>query len=251
VCPYLFKLTAPERTPHTNRQLAYFLVFVAGAVNAGGFVAVAQYTSHMSGIVSSIADHLALGSLIVTLQSLVALLSFTAGAGITAVVVNFARRSHLASLYALPLALEAALLLLFGLMGNHVQHRQWLYVAPTVILLCFIMGLQNALITKISRAEIRTTHLTGMVTDIGIELGKLFYWNAAVNHEPQVMADRQKLRVLATLVALFFVGGTVGAFTFASMGFITAVPLALLLFVLAAMPVLDDLRRLVARPNDK
>ncbi|WP_276522724.1 DUF1275 family protein [Cupriavidus necator] len=35
------------------------------------------------------------------------------------------------------------------------------------------------MITKLSNAEIRTTHLTGMVTDIGIELGKLCYWNAA------------------------------------------------------------------------
>ena len=39
----------------------------------------------------------------------------------------------------------------------------------------FHHGLQNALITKLSRAEIRTTHITGIVTDIGIELGKLLY----------------------------------------------------------------------------
>jgi len=39
------------------------------------------------------------------------------------------------------------------------------------VLLCFIMGLQNAVITKISHAEIRTTHVTGLVTDVGIELG--------------------------------------------------------------------------------
>ena len=35
------------------------------------------------------------------------------------------------------------------------------------------MGLQNAIMTKISKAEIRTTHMTGVVTDIGIELGRL------------------------------------------------------------------------------
>ena len=44
----------------------------------------------------------------------------------------------------------------------------------TVVLLCFSMGLRNAVITKLSRAEIRTTHITGIVTDIGIEIGKLF-----------------------------------------------------------------------------
>jgi len=42
---------------------------------------------------------------------------------------------------------------------------------------CFIMGLQNAVVTEISNAEIRTTHMTGNVTDLGIELGRLLYWN--------------------------------------------------------------------------
>ncbi|MCD0502930.1 DUF1275 domain-containing protein [Bordetella petrii] len=251
VTPYLRKLTSVERTPHANRQLAYFLVFVAGAVNAGGFLAVAQYTSHMSGIVSSMADHLALGSLVVVLQGLAALLAFMAGAAMAALLVNFARRTQLASEYALPLSLEAVLLLLFGLLGGRVEHHMWLYVPATVTLLCFIMGLQNAIITKISRAEIRTTHITGMVTDIGIELGKLCYWNAWATGQPQVVADRQKLRVLGALVSLFFVGGVAGAFAFAWVGFITTVPLALLLLALALMPMLDDMRRLAVRALGK
>ena len=53
------------RSPEANRHLAYVLTFVAGAVNAGGFLAVQQYTSHMSGIVSMMADHLAVGGLLV------------------------------------------------------------------------------------------------------------------------------------------------------------------------------------------
>ena len=64
--PYLRK--PPPRSPEANRHLAYVLTFVAGAVNAGGFLAVQQYTSHMSGIVSMMADHLAVGGLLVVLQ---------------------------------------------------------------------------------------------------------------------------------------------------------------------------------------
>ncbi len=249
--PYLRGLTAVERTPEANRQLAYFLVFIAGAVNAGGFLAVAQYTSHMSGIVSSMADHLALGSVVVVLQGLAALAAFLVGAATSAVLVNFGRRSQLASEYALPLLLEALLLLLFGLLGGHVEQMQWLYLPLTVALLCYIMGLQNAIITKVSRAEIRTTHVTGMVTDIGIELGKLFYWNAVSNELPRVQADRQKLRVLASMVVLFFVGGVSGALAFAWLGYSATVPLACLLIVLAMLPVLDDVRRLARRGQQR
>lgn len=117
------------------------------------------------------------------------------------------------------------------------------------MLLCFIMGLQNAIITKLSGARIRTTHVTGLVTDMGIELGKLFYWNAA-RHDPDkpfVRADRRKLKLLASLVALFFVGGVAGAIGFKHLGFAASLVLATILLTLAIVPVLDDLRSRLSR----
>lgn len=248
--PYLRRLTAVSRSPQANRHLAYFLTFTAGAVNAGGFLAVQQYTSHMSGIVSMMADHMALGGIVVVLQGMAALLSFLAGAASSAFLINFGRRSHLASEYALPLLVEAVLLLLFGLLGANLETLRWFYVPGTVMLLCYIMGLQNAMITKVSRSEIRTTHVTGMVTDIGIELGKLFYWNVAksdAQHTPPVRADRDKLIVLSLMVTLFFVGGVTGAYSFFHFGFGSTWPLALLLTLLAAVPIGDDLRSLMRR----
>jgi uncharacterized membrane protein YoaK (UPF0700 family) len=117
------------------------------------------------------------------------------------------------------------------------------------MLLCFIMGLQNAMITKVSKAEIRTTHVTGMVTDIGIELGKLFYWNNSRHAQPAgpVRGDRTKLQILSMLVGLFFVGGLIGAISFSHLGFVSTLPLAALILILAFVPVLDDVTRLLKR----
>lgn len=56
---YARRLTGPQRSAQANRHLGYTLAFVAGASNAGGFLAVHQYTSHMTGIVASAADSLA------------------------------------------------------------------------------------------------------------------------------------------------------------------------------------------------
>ncbi|MFS8931255.1 DUF1275 domain-containing transporter [Cupriavidus taiwanensis] len=242
--PYLRKLTGKERSPSGNRQLACYLAFIAGATNAGGFLAVHQYTSHMSGVVSAMADSLILGDLWLMLDSLGALLSFLSGAICSAVLVNWGRREQLQSEYALPLMLEATLLVCFGLLGSNLEHHQWLFVPATVMVLCFIMGLQNALVTKLSNGEIRTTHVTGMVTDIGIELGKLFYWNLsrADSSKPPVLANRHKLRVLITLVTLFFAGGVIGALGFKHIGFSATLALATLVLALAAVPVLDDVR---------
>lgn len=243
--PYLRRLTGKERSQQANRHLALILAFVAGAANAGGYLAVRQYTSHMSGIVAAMADNLALGQIALVAAGLSALLSFLAGAACTALLVNWGRRRRMQSEYAFPLLLEAALLLTFGLIGSHLQHDRWHFVSATVSLLCFTMGLQNAIITKISKAEIRTTHVTGMVTDIGIELGKLLYWNRSQTQpkELHVHADLGKLRLLMSLVGLFFCGGLLGALGFKHVGYLTTVPLALLLLILAAVPVADDLFR--------
>jgi uncharacterized membrane protein YoaK (UPF0700 family) len=239
---YARRLTGRKRTPGANRHLGLTLAFVAGAINAGGFLAVRQYTSHMTGIVSAIADDLALGNPVLVLGGLGALLSFLLGAGCSAVMINYSRQRDMHSEYALPLLLEAGLLLCFGLLGARLSHVPGLFVPVTVMLLCFIMGLQNAMITKLSRAEIRTTHLTGVLTDIGIELGKLAYWNRTSGANQPERADRDRLIVLVSLVMCFFIGGIAGAVGFSHVGYVSTVPLALLLVLLAAVPTADDVR---------
>jgi uncharacterized membrane protein YoaK (UPF0700 family) len=237
-------LTGSNRSRTANRQLAHFLAFIAGAANAGGYVAVKQYTSHMSGVVSAMADATAVRDLGWLAAGTSALLAFLAGAACTAILVNWGRRRDLNSEYALPLMVEAGLLLCFGLTGAHLERHEWFVLPATVALLCFTMGLQNAIITKISRAEIRTTHLTGMVTDIGIELGKAMYWNRSGEDSGRaaVQADLDKLWLLISLVALFFIGGVVGAVGFKHLGFVATLPLAVVLLMLAVVPVVDDLR---------
>ncbi len=233
------RIVSAERTGAADTQLGVVLTFVAGATNAGGFLAIGQYTSHVSGIFSSMADHLALGSVGLVLVGLGALLAFMAGAACSAMLINWGRRSGHGSRYALPLLLEAALLLGFGLVGGLLRDGPGLVLVGAP-LLCFIMGLQNATVTKISGARIRTTHVTGMVTDLGIELGKLIYWNRDRSHgaAPVVMADRAKLRLLAGLLGSFFTGGVIGALGFHYLGYVACVPLAVLLLLLASPSLL-------------
>jgi len=214
---YARRLVGVQRTVEANRTLGVLLAAVAGAINAGGFLATHQYTSHMTGIVS--------------------------GAVCCAWLSNYARRNALSSVYALPLLLEAGLILLFGLLGARLAAMQLVLIPYTVALLCFIMGLQNAVVTKLSNAVIRTTHMTGIVTDLGIELGRLLYWNDPALQTPEVRADRQRMRVLASLLGAFVGGGIVGALAFKQIGYQFTVPIALTLAAVAAVPLWDDLRR--------
>lgn len=148
----LRQLVGRARTRRGNRRLGLLLAFVAGAINAGGYLAVQRYTSHMTGVVSGVADDLALGEFALAAAGAVLVGMFMLGAVTTALLTNWARRRRLHSEYALSLLLEAALLLLFGLMGAALAHHTALRVPLTVALLSYLMGLQNAVVTKINRA---------------------------------------------------------------------------------------------------
>jgi uncharacterized membrane protein YoaK (UPF0700 family) len=238
---YLVRLTARERTATANLHLGVLLAFVAGALNAGGFLAIGQYTSHMTGIVSSAADNLVLGNIALTVAAALSLVSFLAGAVTTSWLVNYAKRSSDKNIYAAPLRIEATLLLVFGLVGLNLKLHENLSLALTAILLCYTMGLQNALVTKISNAEIRTTHVTGLITDIGIELGKLMYWNRnRVASDHTVLANRSRLKVHTLLAISFFVGSVVGALGFKYAGFAATIPLALPLVAMSLAPSLQS-----------
>ena len=239
-----------HRSAKTNLRLGCTLCGVAGATNAGGFLAVGQYTSHMSGIVSSVADNLELGKVHLAAAGVALVLAFVLGSMTTVWIVNWSQRRQMRSAFARPLLLEAALLLVFGLFGAAIGRFADLLVPVTVLLLCFIMGLQNAVITKVSHAEIRTTHVTGLITDLGIELGKVFYFNRS-QLANKVVANRAKLRIHALLVGSFFTGALLGAVGFKTYGYVATVPLAVMLMVLTLGPLCDDVRngRFASGPN--
>lgn len=240
----LLLLSGQHRTPRLNGVLGSLLAFNAGAVNAGGFLVVAMYTSHMSGFVAMLADNLVLGQTTLVLAAFGALLFFVSGAATTALLVNAARRHQLRSEYALPLALEAMLMLLFGLLGGFLLHHRTPFALPVIVpLLAFIMGLQNALMSKASSSQIRTTHMTGVITDLGIEFGKMLYWNRAEVPGRHVAANRGRLQLLGAILGMFFLGGLYGAAGFQYVGFICIVPLAVILLLLSLPPLIDDVQR--------
>jgi uncharacterized membrane protein YoaK (UPF0700 family) len=152
------------------------------------------------------------------------------------------------SRYAFILVVEAGLMLVFGFMGHTLEKKVEFTLPVTVILLCFIMGVHNAVTSIISGAAVRTTHMTGTMTDIGIELSRLTYVNVHNKHGRQrILGNRPKLTLYLLILASFVIGGVSGAIGFKHFGFKVTVPLAGFLCFLAARPLLLDLRLLLHR----
>ena len=120
-----------------------------------------------------------------------------------------------------PLVLEAALLLCFASLGVGEKGAHLGDFAMTSII-CAAMGVQNALVTKLSGARIRTTHLTGVTTDVAIETTKLVdRWRDASPGRPLLArlrvlaslcgdANARHLRLHLRVLGCFFAGATIG-----------------------------------------
>lgn len=231
------QLTSKRRNPSSNFLLGCLLALIAGAINAGAFFLVAQYTSHMTGIISLAADSAALGDYFSAALLIGYIACFVMGAIVTAAITLFAKRYHLHSQYALPLALEAIILLCFALCWQESSPSS--EVIPFFIAtICFVMGLQNALITKASSAIIRTTHITGMTTDLGIEIGRLL---VAQKTDIDRTSTIQNAKHHIIIIATFFAGGVIGALGVNAIGTITFMLIALMLALLAYPQLQKDL----------
>jgi uncharacterized membrane protein YoaK (UPF0700 family) len=230
----IFKLADRRRTPAKNWQLGLLLAFIAGYINAGGFFLVGRYTSHMTGILSAVADDAALGLALPAAALFGLIICFIAGAAFTTLLVLQARRRRLASQYSFPLLIEAFLLVTIVLLSGVFSDSVAL-VPFIAAMLCFLMGLQNALITKASTAVVRTTHVTGLSTDLGIEIGR---WLAGRARR----ADLVRMVLYLSVFIAFLLGGICGALIIQSWAAGGLLPVAGLLLLLGVMPAMADLK---------
>jgi uncharacterized membrane protein YoaK (UPF0700 family) len=167
--------SSAEISPASRRAyslLALLLASVAGSVNAISFCALGTHTSHMTGNLANVGEYLAYGKWNLATAAGALVLSFLLGAMTAAVLLDVARHRRRGR-HAMALLVEALTLALVGLWSS--RHRQ--ANEPTVLWgLAYAMGIQNALVTRVSGAVVRTTHMTGVVTDIGIQLVKMMTW---------------------------------------------------------------------------
>ncbi len=200
--------TESARSHSADTRLACTLAAAAGALNTAAFEIVGFFSANMTGNVSLLSDHLAKANPGTGLFFLAIVILFIAGSVLSTLVINSGRRRNIRTIYAFVILAEGAALMVLGVIENHFPP-----LSPGVVLilsLSFLMGLQNAVVTRISDARVRTTHVSGTATDIGIELAMLFevLRRKISPKEAPLYLSRLRLHVL-TLLA-FLAGGIAG-----------------------------------------
>ena len=205
-----------SRTDATDRRLACTLAAVAGALNTAAFYAVGFFSANMTGNVSSLSDHAARGDWLTGVFYLLIVAVFVLGASSSTLLINAGRRRQVQSIYAVTILIEGVLLIVLGCIEWWIPSLQ---KGPVLILgLSFLMGLQNAVVTQISNARVRTTHVSGMSTDIGIELSMLFDIARGKEEPSEAMQYKSRLRLHTQTVLSFLAGGVVGVLLYQVIG---------------------------------
>ena len=140
------------------------LAFIAGMINAMGYLGFRhQAVTHMTGTTSILGIVAVQGDLGDVLHFGVMLLAFVAGCALSGFIVGDSAL-RLGRRYGVALAIESALLFL-AVPLLHQQNDAGLWLAAAA------SGLQNAMAATYSGAVVRTSHVSGIVTDLGMFLG--------------------------------------------------------------------------------
>lgn len=205
-------------------RLAILLCINAGFINAAGFLAFRVLTTNVTGHAALLADSIARGEYDIAIMASVWLASFLLGAFSSALIISRAGKDSSAS-YTVPIVVIIALVLCVALLGKHYTEE----VDDTRFFaagLLFAMGMQNALVSVISGSVVRTTHLTGMFTDLGIDLSA--WANGAMN-----TSLKSRLFLRSAIIVSFLAGGIAGGIAFLGFSYTAfCFPAALMLVVL-------------------
>lgn len=218
----MFAHEGPGRSDRQNRVLAGYLAFVGGFVNSAGFVLIGSFTSHVTGNVGRLANDLAYRQYDAAFAVLPMIVAFFSGAFLASMAIESNFFGRTANAYGVALLGEGALLVLFTAVSHLTIVPHPRVQDAEAAILCAAMGMQNSLVTRLSGAVVRTTHLTGVFTDLGIEAARWFrWWRGAMSEKmrmklsfgrnPPEKPALLKVHLLATIAAAFIIGAMAGA----------------------------------------
>ncbi|QIL20394.1 YoaK family protein [Thermomonas sp. HDW16] len=182
---------------------AGLLACVAGMVNVVGYLGFEhQAITHLTGTTTLLGEAVAKRDVRAISHLAGMVLAFMAGAALSGMIIQDSTL-RLGRRYGIALVLESLLLFAAIPLFHHGQ-------LAGALLAAMACGLQNAMATTYSGAVIRTSHLSGMFTDLGIGLGH------AIRGMP---LQKRRLLLCGLIISGFFTGAVLGALLFVRFGY--------------------------------
>jgi uncharacterized membrane protein YoaK (UPF0700 family) len=229
---FMFTHKGNTRTLKHNLRIASLLSFVAGIVNVAGFLAVQRLTTNVTGHFAFFVDEIFKLNFWNGFVYFLYIFFFLTGSFIASFIVEMVSKTSERFIYIIPIIIESLILFLMALFGQTLALQNPNLLAFSLL---FAMGMQNSLVTKISNATVRTTHLTGLFTDLGIELSQLFFYK----QKDQMEKLHSSIKLRLTIISFFFLGGLLGGIFYSTINlYVLAIAGTILLIGI----IYDDLK---------
>jgi uncharacterized membrane protein YoaK (UPF0700 family) len=197
----MFRHKDKNRTFIHNLRLATLLSLVAGIVNITGVLAVKTLTTNVTGHFAFFAEEMMKNDYAAAITFFVFTIFFLIGAFTSNFLAELVSKKQPQLSHVIPISLEMIVLISVGFFGSNAD-LSTMDGKLTAFFMLFAMGIQNSLVTKISQSTVRTTHLTGLFTDLGIELSQLFFYKRA----DEVKKLKTNIYLKLSIITFFFIG---------------------------------------------
>lgn len=203
-----------SRTLGDNIRLGTLTAFTAGTINIASLLIFLSFTSNVTGHYAIFAAEISQGNWAqVAVVAGWIFLFFFGGFVANLSVINFNKKSKYFA-HALPIVLEILCLLAVGIYGQFYYKKTLGETEALVALMLFATGLQNGLTASISNFSVKTTHLTGTTTDLGI-LASMFT-QKKFRKNPELIA---RAKLLTSIMAAYVLGAIFSGLTYYSLEF--------------------------------
>lgn len=197
----MFRHKGKNRTFAHDLRLATLLSFVAGLVNITGVLALKTLTTNVTGHFAFFAEEIMRNDYATAFTFFIFTLFFLFGSFLSSFLEELISVKNPDLSHIFPITLEMVILIGVGIFGSSSGLLS-LEGKLTAFFMLFAMGIQNSLVTNISKSTVRTTHLTGLFTDLGIELSQLFFYKK----ENEAKKLKTSIFLRLSIITFFFLG---------------------------------------------
>lgn len=224
-----------ERTHQEDRRLALWLATSAGLLNAIALGAFGFFPSHMTGNTSQFSSEVSSTDLNDIIFFATLILSFVTGAIIARIIVLWGIMHNVRLIFCQVLLIEG--LLLAGVSLHEIYFHTFTTNREIIVFLCGLMGIHNSTSTQLSGGRVRSTHITGTLTDAGISLASVVVAMLRRDRSKDTAAQRSQLKTHLTTLFSFIMGGIAGLILFRAFGFNAMLALGIMLVFVALFSI--------------
>ncbi|GGD32412.1 YoaK family protein [Flavobacterium orientale] len=203
-----------SRTLEDNIKLGVLTAFSGGMVNVASLLIFFSFSSNVTGHYAILASEIVKGNLYQTGVVFAWIFLFFFGSFLSNLIVIHLSKLNTYLAHSIPLILEIICLMTVGIYGQFFYLETLLETEIMLGIMLFAMGLQNGLTASISNFAVKTTHLTGTTTDLGILFSMFTKKEYRENEEL-----RGKAKLLSSIAISYLFGAIISGLLYFNTGF--------------------------------